>query len=159
MSSKVKSWDLRGRDLWVERETLESWEHLIKNHHPFDQQATFLESSSIIHGINMHHFSTSIKCVKVRKEKNVCVVVVALSWYRALLTSSVQQQQQHKHFFLSLLYKVSQNKIGFWIFKCWILFLDRLVKLDNLSPVIIIIMSRIFPMEHCDSLTPLQSLF
>ena len=98
--------------------------------------------------------------IKVRKEKNVCVVVVvALSWYRALLTSSVQQQQQHKHFFLSLLYKVSQNKIGFWIFQCWILFWDRLVKLDNLSPVIIIIMSRIFPMEHCDSLTPLQSLF
>ena len=28
---------------------------------------------------------------KVRKERNVCVVVVvALSWYRALLTSSVQ---------------------------------------------------------------------
>ena len=29
--------------------------HLIKRHHPCNQQASYMESTSIIHGINKHH--------------------------------------------------------------------------------------------------------
>ena len=55
-------------------------------------------------GLDLELDNNFLKLYKVRNEKNVCVVVVvALSWYRELLTISVQQQQ-HKHFFLSLLY-------------------------------------------------------
>ena len=45
--------------------------------------ATFVTNNHLYHDMNWIY--------KVKKEKNVCVVVVvALSWYRALLTSSVQ---------------------------------------------------------------------
>ena len=50
--------ELRGRPLRVERRELIGREHLIKKHLPCDQQASSMESTSIM-------LSTSIKCVKV----------------------------------------------------------------------------------------------